>query len=416
MPKISDKELNRFMKDNPHNQAVRIIKDQLENPDPPVECQTPSDKRRPATPPFSEDQTGNKDVYPIYPANEARGEQDNDVSSQELKIEDIRTDPKYENIVLHTEKERQAIELLAKQDREILMPLVVWKGQNILIYGYQYRDVLLSNPEIRYTIREFEFTDWQEAKVWAVEHYIAQPEIIIAQKLQAALQCEEYWLLKEQARQAQGQRNDLSLLSKDKLTDSKVVDALIAKKVGCSESYVYDFKRVTASGKKDIIDQCLSGVLSIHAAYAKVFPPKGKTKPVAKPNKNAPIELEIDQTDILAESEKNVDCGKKKSTKDNGTPIDQQPIAEQIKTAKLPDGAIWIAVQKKEGQLQMVKKSYDPTTGTYHIKVNSYHCKLVSHTEDILILEADHINGGVAEFLRKDDRDFPSPANEKKGC
>jgi len=41
---------------------------------------------------------------------------------------------------------------------------------------------------------------------------------------------------------------------------------------------------------------------------------------------------------------------------------------------------------------------------------------LVSHTEDILILEADHINGGVAEFLRKDDRDFPSPANEKKGC
>jgi hypothetical protein len=73
-------------------------------------------------------------------------------------------------------------------------------------------------------------------------------------------------------------------------------------------------------------------------------------------------------------------------------------------------------VHKKAGQLQVVKKSFDPTNGTYHIKVNSYHCKLVSNNEEVIIFEADHINGGIAEFLRKDEQECKTQSKQKKAC
>jgi hypothetical protein len=99
---------------------------------------------------------------------------------------------------------------------------------------------------------------WQDALAWAVEYYISLPEITLPGKLLAAIQCEEYWLLKNEAKKAQGKRNDLSSETEDKF-ESTVVDAILARKVGCSETYVYYFRRVYSSGKKEIVEACLRG-------------------------------------------------------------------------------------------------------------------------------------------------------------
>jgi len=35
------------------------------------------------------------------------------------------------------------------------------------------------------------------------------------------------------------------------------------------------------------------------------------------------------------------------------------PIVEKITATDVPDGAIWMALHKKDGQMQVVKKSYE---------------------------------------------------------
>ncbi len=321
-----------------------------------------------------------------------------------LRIQDLKADAKYKDIFSITQAEYNATELLAINDGEIFQPLFVWKGQSILVYGYHYWEILKAHPELNYTVREVEFQDWQEAKVWAIEHYIAQPETRLWQKLEAAVQCESYWLLKEDAKKAHGNRPESPSLSEGNSDQSKEVNAIIAQKVGCSATYVYNFKKILSSGTTDIIKLCRKGELSISAAYARLFLPK-KPK-IAKPGLQTPIELKIDSRDIFEDCEKNTDIGKKNTNRHNGIPVDPMPIAQQIKAANVPDGAIWVTLHKKDGQMQVVKKTFDEITGIVHMTVNSYQCKVVSADNDIIVIEADHINGGTRELRQKDDSDF----------
>ena len=321
-----------------------------------------------------------------------------------MQVEKLKSDKRYKDIFQITKEEFNAQEELAVSDGEIYEPLFVWKGQGILVYGYHCWDILKAHPAIRYTMREIEFQDWQEAQVWAVEHYIAKPEIRLWQKLEAAIDCESYWLLKEEAKKAQGSRNDLSSVSEDKL-DCTEVNEIIAKKVGCSATYVYNFKKILSSGRKDIIALCRKGELSISAAYLRLFLPK-KPKGGDKPGPQTPLELDIDGSDIFDDCEKNINIGKKNTTRHNGIPVDPVPIAQQIKTAKVPDGAIWVTIHKKDGQMQVVRKNFDESIGVVHTTVNSYNCKLVSTDNDIIIIQADHINGGTREVRQKDDSEF----------
>jgi len=78
-----------------------------------------------------------------------------------MEIEKLKTDKKYQEIFRITEMELETIERLALQDGEIYPPLAVWRGENILIYGYQYLPTIEAHPEIKYTIREMDFNDWQ---------------------------------------------------------------------------------------------------------------------------------------------------------------------------------------------------------------------------------------------------------------
>ena len=323
-----------------------------------------------------------------------------------MKVQDIKSDKRYRDIFTITKDERSATELLALSDGEIYQPLFVWKGQDVLIYGYQSWKILKAHPEIRYTIREIEFEGWQDAQVWAIEHFIAQPEVLIWQKLEAAVKCESYWVLKEEAKKAHGNRRKSSSASEGDSGGSKEVNAIIARKVGCGPTTVYNFKRVFSSGKTVIIKLCRKGELSINGAYSRLFTPKPPRK--RKPDPSIPMELEIDGSDIFDECENNIDIGKKSTTRHNGVPVDPAPIAQKMRAAKIPDGAIWIALHKKDGQMQVVKRGYDEAKGNIKTKVNAYNCKVVSEDEDVIIFEADHINGGTMELSKKDDSEFDS--------
>ena len=322
-----------------------------------------------------------------------------------MNITELKSDKRYKDIFQITKEEFKAQESLAQSDGEIYQPLFVWKNKGILVYGYHYLKIIKAHPDIKFTIREIEFQDWEQAQVWAIEHYIAQPEIGLWQKLTVATACGEYWLLKEEAKKAHGNRSELPSVSEGDSGRSKEVNAIIAQKVGCSVTYVYNFQRIISAGREDIIKLCRKGELSISAAYARLFLPKKPRR--SKPNKNTPMILEINNaTDIFDECENDINIGGKKTTRHNGTPVDPKPVAEKIKTATVPDGAIWIALHKEDCQMQVIKKNFDSEKGIIHIKIDSYRCKTISDENGVIILEADHINGGTEELRQKDDSDF----------
>jgi hypothetical protein len=315
--------------------------------------------------------------------------------------QELQLDEKFKTVFPYTEDHLKAMEDVATTDGEILHPLVSWNGT--LIFGYPYLEILTRHPDLKHQIKEMAFGTWQDALSWAVEYYISLPEITLPRKLLAAIQCETYWLLKKEAKKAQGNRNNIP--SKfEGMSESKEVNTIIAHKAGCSETYVYYFRRVYSSGRKDVIDACLRGELTIKAAHDKVFPPT-KEKPKNTPVPKAPIQLDLNSVNIL-ESEKNQDVGRKNAKQLKGTLLDPKPITEKFSDAKVPDGSIWIAVNLKENQLQIINKSHDKERGQVHIKVNSFNCRLVDQTQERIILEADHINGGIEEFNSKDDADY----------
>jgi hypothetical protein len=326
-------------------------------------------------------------------------------------VKSLKIDKRFKNLVPYTSKEFQAMEQMAVKDGEVYHPLVSWKGQDILVYGYPYLKILKSHPELKFSIREIDFSDWEEAQAWAVEHYISQPEIRLWQKLVVAINCESYWILQEKAREAKGKRNDLRSQS-DPKSESAKVNIIIANKIGCCETYVLYFKKIYSSGKTNIISQCHKGEMSIATAYNKLFPPKPKSgkgkgsNGKSEPKDKEPRLMVTEKFNVFDETEFGVDVGRKNIAKENGTPLDPAPIVKKMKDEKVPAGSIWVVLHKDKGMMQVVKKSKDEAKGLVHIKVNCYKIFIKSAEDGIAIFEADHINGSPAEYLRKDEEAF----------
>ena len=324
--------------------------------------------------------------------------------------EELKTDDRYSGIYTYTADQLAAMEAVAVGDGEILQPLVSW--DQTLIWGYPYREILKQHPNLKYHIVEKTFDSWEEAKVWAVEHYICLPEILLAQKLQAAIQCETYWRLKAAAKEAQGKRNDITSEREGK-SESKMVDAIIARKVGCCETYVYNFKRILGCGNDKIIDQLLKGNLTISAAYARLFSTNTKKgKNTSRSSAEPSIELDIDDVDIIEEAGEDDSASKRKPAR---IPVDPLPVARNMTTCDVPDGSLWIAVYLQEGQLHIAKRTHDEEKGSYKVKVNCFDCRLVSKSNDMIILEANHIRGAIEEFHTKDDLGFEETCQRQAG-
>ena len=322
-------------------------------------------------------------------------------SFNELKVEKM-----LERLTPASKEELKALETMILADGEIHSPIIVWQGQNIVVDGHSRLAILKKHPKLNYTIKEIPFKDWQEAMVFIVEHHIARKSFTLWQKLEMAIQCETYWEAKAQAKANQGSRSDLKTPGDQKLKKINV-NQIIADKVGCGITTVKQFKKVFAEPNEAIHQKCRESDMSIKRAYESLAP---KNPPKKKPAPASPAEtvVDMDSFDILQECENNIDVGNKNTSRTNGTPMNSSVIVEKIQQEKVPDGAIWIVLNKEQGQAQLVKKSYDKEKGTIHVKVNTFNFKFLSSDDGVVILEADHINGGTEELLRKDDSEFES--------
>jgi hypothetical protein len=94
--------------------------------------------------------------------------------------------------------------------------------------------------------------------------------------------------------------------------------------------------------------------------------------------------------------------------------IDHSVLVEKVTKSKIPDGNIWLVFHKKQGVLDVVKKSMDSEHGKAYIKLDSYIFKSKEDSDDMVILEADHINSGPNEYNRKDESDFDNNLKGEK--
>jgi len=320
------------------------------------------------------------------------------MSEIELKY---KVDEKFERLTPVNKEELAALENAIVADGEIFNPIVVWQGQGIVVDGHSRLQILKKHPKLKYTVKDVPFKDWQEVMVWIVEHHIARRSFSLWQKLEMALNCEEYWAAKAEAKRNQGTRTDLKSPG-DKKSQSVDVNQIIADKVGCGKTTVTMFKTVFQQASEAVKQQCREGSKSIKSAYDSL-PGKKEKKLTSKPTQ---VTVSMDPCDLWEECENNIDVGKKKLLRANGVPMNSEEMVDRMYKAKVADGAVWVVLDKQHEQMLVMKKNVDKQKGVACVKVNSYLIKALSAENGVVVFEADHINGGVTESVRKDDSEF----------
>ncbi len=268
--------------------------------------------------------------------------------------------------------------------------------------GHSRREIQRKHPELPYTVKEIPFQDWQEVIVWIVEHHIARKSFTLWQRLEMALNCEEYWEDQERARQNRGTRNDLKPPSGIKL-DKIDTNTIIAKKVGCGRTTVTNFKKVFKEASEAIKQRCKDGDLSIKRAHTNLTKKKSPKK--KSPNKkDTETIIEDEKINILDECEKNQTV----SDSGNISLPDPTTIAEQMTKPEVPDEAMWFAINPVDQVIQIYMKKYDSDKGVNHIHVNTFSFTRVSKESGMSILEVEHIGGSTEEITQKDENGFDS--------
>ena len=314
-------------------------------------------------------------------------------------VNELRIEKKFERLTPTSKEEFEALENVILADGEIHNPIFIWQGQNTIVDGHSRHKILKKHPNLKHTIKEIHFEDWQEVIVWIVEHHVSRKSFTLWQRLEMGLNCEEYWKAKEEAKRNQGTRSDLKSPG-DKKLEPIDSDLILAEKAGCKKTTVTMFKKVFKEASEAIKQRCREGDMSIKHAYqsiAKRKPPKEKPEVVVET-----------VGDIFDECEKNQNLDEKS----NINIPDPKLVTKRMEAKKVPDGAIWLAINPIDGLIQVFKKNLDQEKGTIHIHVGSYSCKAVSKEGVVTILEAHLIGGGTEDIVRKDDNGFDLEAKK----
>ena len=176
----------------------------------------------------------------------------------------LRTDPQLEEVNPKlTDEERQALIQKLVSDGQVVDPLIVWKGKDLLVFGYEeFR--LAEEFNLKFQTKELVFGTKGDCLAWIIEKRISQPSLNLFQKVELALPYGEYW--KDKAKKNKGARTDLC---KDALLRFQSLDVLeiIGIKASTSRTTVNKVRNILDSGKKALIGKCRTGELSIEAAY-----------------------------------------------------------------------------------------------------------------------------------------------------
>lgn len=191
----------------------------------------------------------------------------------------LKTDPPCENEnPKYTKEERQALVHKLVSDGQVLQPLIVWKGRDILVWGSAEHSIALKYG-LPYQVKEVEFGTKADCLAWIIEQRISQPFLNLFQKVELALPYGEYW--KAKAKANMGTRLDIC---KDTLQRFERLDVLdiIGVKAATSRTTVNKVQNILGSRKKTLINKCRTAKLSIDAAYK-----------LLKKTKESPTEAEV---------------------------------------------------------------------------------------------------------------------------
>ena len=322
-----------------------------------------------------------------------------------LKIENLKTDEKFERLTPVSDEEFKALENVIVADGEMHTPIIVWQDQKTIVDGHSRAEVLRRNPEIPFTIKEIAFKDWQDVIVWIVEHHIARKSFSLWQKLEMAMACVEYWEAKKKAKRNKGTRSDLNTPGVKKSAPIST-NEILAEKVGCGTTTVAQFLKVFREASDGIKQRCKDGDMSIKRAYTNLT--KKKTPKNESPEEKPETIIENEKINILDECEKNQTV----SDKGNISIPDPKPIAEQITKPSVPDEVMWFAFNPVDQVIQIYMKKHDSDKGIDHIHVNTFSFKHISTGDGVSILQVEHIGGATEDITQKDDKGFES--EEKK--
>lgn len=191
----------------------------------------------------------------------------------------------------YSAEEVEAMAFRAKEVGRIEDKLIVWKENNLLVWGYAQFDIAHEH-NLSYEIEYKSFTTMQDALAEIAEKKLLIPSITLFSKIETAKPFGEYW----QGKYDREHPVCISALQKFNVLDEL---GIIAVKAGTSRTTVNKVNRILESKDEELIEKCRKGEISITAAYDSILKlQEGSSKPVKSQN-------EIDEEKVLvAEKER----------------------------------------------------------------------------------------------------------------
>ena len=186
----------------------------------------------------------------------------------EKKLYELKIDPEFERLIPDPDAEEQRWLEESIKKEGCTDPLITWNGT--VIDGHN-RFKICTRLGIPFSYSEKDdLPDRDAVKAWIIERQLARRNLTKYQKSKLALAYEP--ILKEQAKERQGKRNDLCQISDTSEPKKKrraIDDA--AGIAGVSHDTIAKVKKIEDAADDDLKEQLEEGKISINKAYNSLF-------------------------------------------------------------------------------------------------------------------------------------------------
>lgn len=192
-------------------------------------------------------------------------------------MDKLVVDPEFKALIpALLQDERTGLEASIKAEgcRDLL---VAWKRPDclILVDGHNRLEICVANM-IPYGVREVEFEDRDEAKLWILRNQLSRRNITMAQRTQLVLMMEP--ILKAQAKKRQSGGQGGALLPPMSAEASGDTRDRLARLAGVGHDYIDKAKVVLAEADPETKAKVLSGELKMNTAFRELRPESGAAK------------------------------------------------------------------------------------------------------------------------------------------
>jgi ParB-like chromosome segregation protein Spo0J len=195
-------------------------------------------------------------------------------------MQTIRIDPEFQSLIppLALEELSQlAANILADGCRE---PLVIWKGHDIILDGHnRYR--IVQEHGLPFSTVDVDLPDRESVKIWIIKNQFGRRNLTNFQRIELVAILKP--LIAEQAKERQGKRMDLNIISEMRESSPVKTDEELAKLSGVSSGVLYGGMRIIKKGVPELQDLARDKKVSIeNAAEIASLPQKEQAEVIKK--------------------------------------------------------------------------------------------------------------------------------------